>query len=252
MRAARTVLPLVVAGMLVLGCRASPPAPATLRLLPLGDSITQGRGPGHKHTRIPTQSYRYPLFRALLARNVNVDFVGAQRGGFEDDPDWPNLGNRAFDRDHEARWGARLDEMLELLRRDLSRFDVDVALILLGGNDIDQGESLDAIAKEWDELIALLRAKNPQIGIALGIYCADWGDYPRYRESLYERARKDSTEASRILVADPCKDWISDPKLPQADTVDWVHPNQRGDQKIADAFLGALEILAPETRAKAH
>lgn len=232
--------------LFALSCRTAPAAPKTLSVLPLGDSITQGRGPGPAKTREPTQSYRYPLFRALLAQHAAVDLVGGLRGGFEDDPDWPSAGGIPFDGDHQARWGARLDEVLTLLRRDLPRFEVDVALILLGANDLDQGETIDSLWPEWEELLSLLRAKNPHIGIALGVYCGDWGELPHYRSALHARTEQLSTKTSKVIIADPCEQWTSDPKNPHSDTVDWVHPNARGDQKIADAFLHALTQLAPQ------
>ena len=46
-------------------------------------------------------------------------------------------------------------------------------------------------------------------------------------------------------VADGCDDWVADPKQPGTDTVDYVHPNAQGDEKIARGFLRSLEQLVP-------
>ena len=67
-----------------------------MRILPLGDSITNG---GQEHV-----SYRYALWFALGQAGYAVDFVGTQSGIFgalPPNPVWyPDLQN--FDSDHEG------------------------------------------------------------------------------------------------------------------------------------------------------
>ncbi|MFT3925918.1 MAG: GDSL-type esterase/lipase family protein [Myxococcales bacterium] len=222
-----------------------------LRILALGDSITQGRA--MKSADMPaTQSWRYPFWKELLTTGVAFDMVGGLAHGFEGDPAWPSVEGVAFDREHEARWGFRLDEMTEILRKDIERlqsehFSFDVVMVLLGGNDLDQKETLSELWPEWDALFALLRARNPQVKVAVGVYCHDFGGSAEYRAELTRRAPSWSTAESTVVIANGCENWVADPRAPGTDTVDWIHPNAQGDQKIARGFLQSLRALRPDS-----
>ncbi len=228
---------------------ATPTAPSgvklPLRILALGDSITQGRAVARDNGPA-TQSWRYPLWRELVKRGVAVEMVGGFHGGFEGDPEWPDVNGVPFDGDHESQWGHRLDEMTDILREHLDRVDFDVVLVLLGANDLGQGQPLSGLWPKWQVLMDMLRAKNAAVKIAVGVYCAEWSSVPEYRRELTKRAPTWSTGASQVVAVDGCERWISDPNLPGTDTVDWVHPNPQGDEKLARAFLRGLEQLIPE------
>src|SRR4051794_23956151 len=60
---------------------ASAAAPASLRLMPLGDSITWGVGSSSGN------SYRGFLWNRLAAEGHTLDFVGSGRSGTMSDPD---------------------------------------------------------------------------------------------------------------------------------------------------------------------
>ena len=73
------------AGLCLLGCALQA---APVRIVCMGDSISQGRG---DHSRggaawTPTFSYRYPLWKLLVDDAVDADFVGSLKGGFEGGP----------------------------------------------------------------------------------------------------------------------------------------------------------------------
>ena len=60
---------------------ASAASPASLRLMPLGDSITWGVGSSTGN------SYRSALWNELASEGHALDFVGSQRNGTMSDPD---------------------------------------------------------------------------------------------------------------------------------------------------------------------
>ncbi len=81
------------------------PADATVCVLPLGDSITQGP--------VPELSYRYWLWEDLVAAGYDVDFVGTMDNGYGGGtPDYPDPD---FDRDHEGHAGWRADQVRDRL-----------------------------------------------------------------------------------------------------------------------------------------
>lgn len=224
---------------------ASPSAP--LRVLAIGDSVTQGRRGNGKPGDLdgPTQSWRYPFWKALQERRAHVDMVGTLQDGFEGNPDWPSVAGVSFDRNHESHWGWELNQVTEMLRQHLPSLQADVALIALGGNDIRNGDSLEKVMAEWRELLTLLRSHLPHIAIIIGAACADFHPIDSYNREILAKAPGFSTADSPVSAADGCRGWVSDPKRPESDTLDWVHPNARGDEKIARAFLKALEPWLP-------
>ncbi|MBE3123778.1 MAG: hypothetical protein IMZ65_03155, partial [Planctomycetes bacterium] len=82
--------------------RAAETPPAPVRIVCIGDSITQGRkGAEGDPKNAPTYSYRYPLWKKLLDAGVNVDFVGTQKTGFEGSPAYAPYRGKEFDNEHE-------------------------------------------------------------------------------------------------------------------------------------------------------
>jgi acyl-CoA thioesterase-1 len=218
-----------------------------LRIVPIGDSITQGRlGDGSfDSSEASTLSYRYALWQLFVDAGIDVDFVGSHTGGFGGDPAWEDYRGQRFDRDHEGHWGWRLDDIRDSLPAWLGEYEADVALIMLGTNDVNAGDTVSQMLLEAEEIIAILRQANPDIVIIWGHAFQDWDPFPAFREEMEALAIEMSTARSPILTVSRADDWVSDPSLPSSDTVDWVHPNLRGDQKLAEAFFEAIVALFP-------
>lgn len=216
------------------------PSPAKpVRIVCIGDSITQGRKGGGAHA--PTLSWRYPLWKLCVDAKAEVDFVGSLKGGFEGDPEWPDHAGKSFDRDHEGHWGWTTRGIREKLPEWLKGYEPDVALVLLGTNDGGQKMTVDDTATEMAKLIELLRGRNPKVTILLGQCFQEWAPFPALRTKMEALAKEKSSATSPIVVVDASKGWVSKPDLPGTHTVDWVHPNAAGDAKLADAFFEALK-----------
>ena len=248
---------LLLAMMLCFAVPALATEPAPLRIVCLGDSITQGRGDhsgdGSKWT--PTFSYRYPLWKLLIDAGVKTDFVGSLQTGFEGDPDWADYQGHAFDRDHEGHWGWSTVEVATKLPGWLAGYTPDVALVLLGGNDVtgespeDHRDSIERVRTAMTDIFATLRKKNPKVAIVLGQYYEEWAPFPAMRTVMTELANAQSTTESPIVVVDHSAGWISDPEQEDTCTVDWVHPNPAGDEKLARDWLAALRPFLPGIKA---
>ena len=222
---------------------------APLRIVCLGDSITQGRGDhsgsGEKWT--PTFSYRYPLWKFLVDDGVDVDFVGSLHGGFEGDPDWADYQGRKFDRDHEGHWGWKTVDVAARLPGWIQGYTPDVALILLGSNDAngktteEQKASVERVRAAMADIVATLRKKNPKVVILLGQCFQEWAPFPAMRAAMVEQAQAQTTTKSPVTIVDHSPGWVSDPKQPGTHTADWVHPNRSGDEKLARNWFAALK-----------
>ena len=213
---------------------AAPAAAAPLvRIMPLGDSITQGDSDHN--------TYRRPLWKSLQDEGYNVDFVGSLRVNHRGPPP-----NDDFDRDHEGHWGWRVDEVLGDIRRWTEAHQPDILLVHLGSNDVFQRQSLESTLDELSELIDTVRDVRPQATFLLAqILPTDSAAANQRIQELNARipglATAKSTATSHIFVVDQFTGFD-----PASQTYDGVHPNADGEMHLADRWFSTLiEVLSP-------
>jgi acyl-CoA thioesterase I len=119
-----------------------------VRIMPIGDSITQGDK--------DYNSYRRSLWLQLRQAGYNVDFVGSMYQNFPDVP----APKQDFDQNHEGHWGWRTDEILKHIDKWANLAQPDIVLIHLGGNDLGQKQSHKSTIKELQALITRIRRVN--------------------------------------------------------------------------------------------
>lgn len=236
------LISVILAGLLLPGCFFWRRDVEPIQVVLIGDSITQGRRGNPAKKFPPTISWRYYFWQKLVDGNFNVDLVGSGQSGFEGDPPWPDYKGKVFDRDHEARWGAPTEAIAKQLSTALQGYTPDVALILLGTNDVrlDRTAGKDPVQSTRADLmgmINLLRQDNPSVVIVIGEPFQPWEPFPAISAMYQQVAAQLSTEQSPITTVKTGTDWISDPNKEGTSTVDWVHPNQKGDKMIAAAFF---------------
>ncbi|MEV6926221.1 SGNH/GDSL hydrolase family protein [Dactylosporangium sp. NPDC051485] len=207
----------LLAAALLAGCGADPD-PGTIRILPLGDSITDGFGvPG---------AYRTELYRRLTAAGMRVDFVGSRRGGPRDLPD----------RDHEGHPGLRIDEIDADVTKWVNATDPRIVLVHLGTNDVVQDARLAEAPQRLGRLIDHIAATAPDadIYVASLVPLADpaW----QARADAFNAALPDLVAAKgpRVHLVDMRA------ALTVADLDDGVHPSAAGYAKMAGAWAAAL------------
>lgn len=203
---------------------------STLKIMPLGDSITQGDG-NHR-------SYRYFLWKKLLSAGVDSDFVGSQQNNFNGDPEWPDYLGQAFDRDHEGHWGWRTDEVLEKLSEWLALNQPDVVLMHLGSNDMFHENSLQSTVEELRSVVEGLRAANPSVMIFLAqILPADRKNdqISQLNEAIAGLSQELQQTQSPLFLVDQNSNFSV-----AEDTYDGIHPDASGEEKMASRWLAAL------------
>ena len=214
----------------------STPLTAQLKILPLGNSITQARNDG----TIQQNSYRRELYLQLTNNGYSVDFVGSR------DKPFPNGGlnfpNNDFDPDHEGHWGRKVDWFLQngKLNTWLQSYDADVALIHLGSNDMIQSESVQSTIDELKAVIDTLRTDNPNIWIYLAKLIPRDHTNSNIRITNLNAAIPSiqtdmSTANSPIFIVDQNTGFDA-----TTDTYDGTHPNNAGELKMATVWYNAL------------
>jgi acyl-CoA thioesterase I len=199
----------------------------TIRIQPLGDSITQGK-------RHPDEAtYRRPLWKKLLAAGYKVDFVGStnqQLDGahFYDD----------YDHNHEGHYGWKITDVLPMLDGWLKGYTPDISLIHLGTND--QGSNNPTLMVEnIGKIVDKLRAKNPRVTIIVAKLIEPSNVGRMFGDLLPAFATQKGTADSPIIVVDQDAGFIS------SDTRDGIHPNPSGQEKMAVKWFDALVKILP-------
>jgi lysophospholipase L1-like esterase len=214
-----------------------------IRILPLGDSITQADMDHH--------SYRYYLWVKLTEAEINFDFVGSMNRNLGINPRWPAYRGKLFDRDHEGHWGWNTDHILsgypekrdERLSEWLKTYTPDIALIHLGTNDALQLESAFSTANELRQIIAVLRHDNPNVIVLLAklIPVSNPQMNPRINE-LNARMDRIAEEMSNTISPIIVVDLNSQINIKQ-DMYDGLHPDASGEQKMAEKWFEALQSI---------
>lgn len=146
----RTILGLFVAAALALaGTALLGPAPAAaesnggVRVLPLGDSITEG-------TQVPG-GYRIGLWQRFTAGGYRVDFTGSQFNGPA----------RLGDHDHEGHPGWRIDQIDANIVTWLRNTNPRTVLLHIGTNDVLQNHDLAGAPGRLSTLVDRITATVP-------------------------------------------------------------------------------------------
>ena len=197
----------------------------TVRIMPLGDSITQ--------SLTPNNSYRYYLWHLLLSQNYPVDFVGSRNGVGGGPP-----ANADFDMDHEGHAGWRADEISANIQGWAMQASPDVVLLHIGHNDLCQGQSVASTVVDIGDIVDVLRTVNPHIQILLAqlIASSDCG-ISLLNAKLPALVADMTTAESPITLVDEYTGFDASTM-----TFDGTHPNAIGDLRMADRWF---EKLAP-------
>ncbi|MBC8139197.1 MAG: G-D-S-L family lipolytic protein [Fibrella sp.] len=223
-----------------------------IRVLPIGDSITQGgRADRAEYT------YRYPLFYRLKNAKYDIDFIGSLRKGLNADATWSPKDGVAFDPDHEGHYGWKTAAVRDNLTQWMKSYPAapDIVLIHLGTNDQGEKDHNAAIIKPMRDIIALLRARNPRVVVLIGHLNFNGGAALTIRPLIEELARTIGTTESPVRTVSHFEGWHENPDDESPDTFDWAHPNPQGQQKMADKWFAAMKPhldRLQKTRAKAN
>lgn len=217
-----------------------PERPDTVRILCIGDSITQGG----KRDR-EEYTYRYPLFQMLNDAGVPFDFIGTRTQGLHADATWPDYNGKSFDADHEGYYGAKTVKVRDKLKNNLKELTPpDIALIHLGTNDQKSDDHRATILEPLKEIVALLREQNPEVTALIGHLNFNGGAALKIRP-IVEEITELSTDQSRVATVNHFEDWSERPSAPDTDTFDWAHPNPQGQRKMAKKWFNAMRPDLP-------
>ena len=194
------------------------------RIMLLGDQFTAGTTP-------VANGYRFPLYEILTDRGFAFDFVGSTTSH-----SYPNT----FDTDHEGHVYYRADQILAGAMQWTTYAAPDYVIMMVGINDVLQGESAESTGNDIQLLINTVRYLNPNVKVLLS-HLPYTTDPVINREidlvnlQMNRVAYSSNTGNSPIYII---SQWDIDPV---EDTIDGIHPNWNGAYKMALHFYYGLD-----------
>ncbi|AWS43450.1 ricin-type beta-trefoil lectin domain protein [Streptosporangium sp. 'caverna'] len=196
-----------------------------VRVMPLGDSITEG-------TQVPG-GYRTGLWQRLASGRYTVDFVGSQFNG-------PGgLG----DHDHEGHPGWRIDQIDGNITGWARTYNPRTVLLHIGTNDILQNYNVSGAPQRLSTLIDRITAAvpNADVFVATIIPLSNSGQESAARTfnaTIPGIVQNKVNGGKRVHLVD------MHGKLSTSDLIDGIHPTAGGYDKMAAAWYAALQSVS--------
>ena len=210
------------------GGAAATSAPATAesnggtRVMPLGDSITEGYPGGG--------GYRVGLWQRLAQNGYTTDFVGSAFNG---------PGN-LWDHDHEGHGGWRIDQIDANVVNWVRTYQPRTVLLHIGTNDITQNRDLANAPNRLAGVIDKITSTSPQtdvfVATLIPISFAD-SQVRAYNSAIPGIVSSRAAAGKKVHLVDMYR------ALTTADLGDGVHPNATGYDKMAAAWFTALRAV---------
>ncbi|MFD5391786.1 SGNH/GDSL hydrolase family protein [Streptomyces sp. NPDC127074] len=193
-----------------------------VRIMPLGDSITDG------FTPYPG-GYRVGLWQRLAAGGYTVDFVGSKSNGPTE------LG----DHDHEGHSGWRIDQLDANINTWLQQSDPRTVLLLIGTNDLNQNYDIAKAPARLSQLIDHIRAAKPRCELFVATIP------PQSNATLESRVRAYNAAIPQIVASKgPHAHLVKIyDAMTTADLADGIHPTRAGYGKMAAVWYEALRAV---------
>ncbi|EYB21918.1 hypothetical protein FG05_11578 [Fusarium graminearum] len=192
----------------------------SLRIMSLGDSITKGNGSKDQ------TGYRKRLRDLLSGRGASVDMVGSLKH--------PRTG--MADNDHEGHSGKVLADINTYWKLSIASRP-NVVLLHAGTNNMDLEDDLEGSPAMLATIIDGLFSNAPDVTVLVAPVI--WANKPRMQQnterfnpqviSIIEERQKDGKHILKVPI-----------DITVGDLWDEKHPNDRGYQKMADAWLKAI------------
>lgn len=186
----------------------------TIRLMPLGDSITLGSSGG----------YRTLLWKKMVQQDgKKVDFVGSLTDGPSD------LG----DRNHEGHSGWRIDQIRSQIDGWSSTYKPELVLLHIGTNDINQNYNLSGAPGRLQDLVNRLCTNNTGVELIVASIIPINGkssqvsSYNSAIPGIVNNAKNAGCKATFFNM---------NQYLTLSDIPDGVHPSVSGYNKMAEAW----------------
>lgn len=203
-----------------------------VKILVMGDSYTSGDG--------TTGAYRHALFTTLYEEGCFFEFVGDRKST---DPRLSNLYQA-----HMAAGGRTTPQLRDTYKGAVAggKMDYDVALILIGGNDLYGSVSTDELLTRFKSLIETMAEDRPDAKIFFSEMCYYGGIAVNKIDSANAALKQAIDEYQKQGINVEYVDLDEYVTFTSADDLmnappSGSHPNQQGNWKLGYAYGMAMK-----------
>jgi lysophospholipase L1-like esterase len=199
------------------------PASGICKIMPLGDSITDGTG--------FSGGYRVELFAKAVADNKNITFVGSLSNGPT------SVSGVTFPKSHEGHFGWTISQVDDLIPDPALNPAPHIVLLHLGTNDINQnmtsgaperlGSLIDQIITKLPSALIVVAKIIPEPSQANGI--------TTFNNAVPQIVQTRANAGKHIILVDQFSGF------PSSELGDGVHPNQAGYARMAGVWYTAIK-----------
>jgi hypothetical protein len=219
-----------------------PPAPTLCKILPLGDSITDGF--------TVAGGYRIPLFSKTNAAGQHLTFVGSQMNGPA------TVDGVAFPQHHEGHSGYTIDNdtfdgrngISPLTPGSITTYQPHIILLMIGTNDVNLQNDLPNAPARLGTLLDSIFTTSPGVTVILAQINPSQDDTLNARIMTYNAAIPALVSAraaagKHIVLVDMYGAITGVANYKTALLADMLHPNATGYQKMSDVWYAALSPM---------
>ena len=210
------------------------------KILPLGDSITFGGGSAKVDGGTATfeGGYRVQLFTRAVTANQRITFVGSQSNGPT------TVAGKSFPRKHEGHSGWVIDQVAGLIPSPALDGKPDIILLLIGTNDMYQGDvpgAPDRLGKLMDKILG---ADSHVLLVVSAItpWAAQGSKIPTFNNAIPPLVAARAAAGKHIMFTDISVGWNSSTMFGD----DNLHPNWAGYNLMGDLWYKAVGSLFPQ------
>jgi lysophospholipase L1-like esterase len=201
------------------------------RILPFGDSITDGVGV------TGGGGYRIELFSKALEAGKDITFTGGQMNG-------PQMVDGVpFPRRHEGHSGWRIAQLQPLIPQPAFEPLPHIVLLHIGTNDIAQNDDLAQAPTRVGALIDdIVEAAPEALVVVAKIIPLSFGGgnaIESYNDALEQIVAARASAGKHVLMVD------QNTGFPNGELADGVHPNAQGYARMANVWWASIEALIP-------
>jgi len=199
------------------------PASGVCKIMPLGDSITDGTG--------FSGGYRVELFAKAVADQKNITFVGSLSNGPS------TVAGVTFPKSHEGHFGWTISQVDDLIPNPALNPAPQIVLLHLGTNDINQN-TLSGAPERLGSLIDQIIAKLPSALIVVAKIIPEpskANDIATFNNAIPQIVQTRANAGKHVILVDQFTGFLS------SELGDGVHPNQAGYTRMAGVWYTAIK-----------
>lgn len=206
------------------------PATSPCKILPLGDSITDGIGGSGG-------AYRVELFRQAVANNKNITFVGSKANGPT------TVDGKTFPRNHEGYSGYSINQIAGVVPNPALNGDPNIILLMIGTNDSwveENNNGPQVMSQRLGALMDKIINAKPNALLAVAVitprndYAKQWAD--SYVAVIPGVVQQRINQGFNVILVDQYKGFPSNGL-----GTDNLHPNDTGYRFMGQTWYNAIK-----------